>query len=1447
MKKLDPALYTIAWIAPLEIEAQAALHMLDNRHDGRFPVNRGDDYIFSAGDINGHNVIIATLPTGQEYGTGSAAALASQIKMFFVNLWCGLLVGVAAGLPDLRKTPPIDIRLGDVLVGLSGGESAGLVAYDLGKETSEGFQLLRSGRVLANTETVIRSAIGNIKIKAPDDTDTFLPFYDSVKDKEHSKGTFEDPGQEKDIFYDIGDDGVDSPVQRLHRPTDRRTRVWYGSIGSGDKLTKNTRRRNEIRDRYGVIGLEMEAAGTMNRIPVGVIRGVCDYADEHKNKEWQPYAAAMAAAYAKAVIYELGPGKVIPSSSMTNEAKHVFCGTILCDLPPTTDRFFGRESELLEMAEYLEAIDQRRGVVLCGISGSGKTQLVREYVAQRSGNFSAILWVDASSEESIEESFSDCSSRICQHNPEYRVGRESTPPRQLVLEWLRTTPDKNWLTVIDNANGPIPHKRLLGPFMDMNQGSLCVISTNQVTARAVRLKQVLVEHLDASASQLLLLWRAYENDTEYEVDGKFKVSNLILLGGFPLALELAGVLHQRGITTLSEFAETFTSDYPELAQYELDSGVWVWTRDGANESLFSMLDSLYASVSMKSKESALLVSLCSIYGTSAIPISILYNLEMIDMEDTENQDRWKQLKALTQSKIKLNKAIDELSKIFLATKKQAKDHTLLSFSLHTSICQWRLATMEDRDIWIIQATYSLSKHIISLHDKCHVFRFFNLFNRCLDLLWKHMDAHHIDIYGRFAKAYFTICLCGADVYLAMRKFEISKTLFTSAIDYIRSSGPGDPDESILLRLLVGLARSCENIREFEMAEEALLSAVSISERLNGHMDDQTANLVSRLKTVRDHMLNELENRKRALVASTGPKLAEAMTSNSDSPLEVKNEELGTRDDLIPIASPSSTTTATWPKLAWELRFNQTLFVFSLQDNGGNDPPILLDAFPKTIQGRLNIVTYEDVEIEEIRLTISTFGWAPKKSKVLRSRRPRYCQNKWRLQLCDATTSHTDFGAYCTFSLDNENYQEGARKPEDNGPSVKDHVTFPPGCYSYSFELTDCLPIHSEKTIYGDMGWEIDAEMDLPSDRGLSIGKRLPSVRIPHPLMTRKAANTQLSRQQNDGISFCVNLPYEASVIGGKLPITVTLGPVNNGLRADYLTYSIVQRCKRWKKDRENEKTDERKFVLLERFTLEESTAARDKTDGEDTRSSCDSDASLKSLFEERHLPSLDLEEPISISDDLMLPTCKQIDAGRRVGQEPLKISSKTPFEAIEHFIEVTVGGSRPDSKSSGSRIQLETTEEIPIMILDCILTRWSDLPTHIAAYEPSVTSNKETFCGCADAESPKAEFSDQPLDPTLFKETCVYTREVYEVSEDDARRENARLEQLWNRPIQSPSKPNDWEFGHNTSSSPSTSSSSSTSEGSLDTQDWELDRAVSPSQNSGSTIYTQGSPPPYSD
>ncbi|KAK2611951.1 hypothetical protein QQS21_002057 [Conoideocrella luteorostrata] len=148
--------------------------------------------------MSSHNIVIAALPAGQEYGTGSAAALAIQVKKFLPDLWFGLPVGVAASLPRL---PTQDIRLGDVLVGLSDGERSGLVAYDLGKETKDGFQRLRAGHGLAPTKTIVRAAIGSIKLDVPNNTERLLSYYENFCNIEHASGTLASPGQDHDELF----------------------------------------------------------------------------------------------------------------------------------------------------------------------------------------------------------------------------------------------------------------------------------------------------------------------------------------------------------------------------------------------------------------------------------------------------------------------------------------------------------------------------------------------------------------------------------------------------------------------------------------------------------------------------------------------------------------------------------------------------------------------------------------------------------------------------------------------------------------------------------------------------------------------------------------------------------------------------------------------------------------------------------------------------------------------------------------------------------------------------------------------------------------------------------------------------------------------------------------------------------------------------------------------
>ena len=83
--------------------------------------------------------------------------------------------------------------------------------------------------------------------------------------------------------------------------------IHYGTIASGNTLVKDAMYRDEVlswlrRENIRPLCFEMEAAGLMNAFPCMVIRGICDYGDSHKNDEWQRYAAAAAAAFAKELL-----------------------------------------------------------------------------------------------------------------------------------------------------------------------------------------------------------------------------------------------------------------------------------------------------------------------------------------------------------------------------------------------------------------------------------------------------------------------------------------------------------------------------------------------------------------------------------------------------------------------------------------------------------------------------------------------------------------------------------------------------------------------------------------------------------------------------------------------------------------------------------------------------------------------------------------------------------------------------------------------------------------------------------------------------------------------------------------------------------------------------------------------------------------------------------------
>ncbi len=86
--------------------------------------------------------------------------------------------------------------------------------------------------------------------------------------------------------------------------------IYYGVIASGSQVIYDAAVRDKLKAQNCVLCIETEAAGLMDNFPCLVVRGVCDYADSHRNDKWKLYAASTAAAFAKELL------SIIPASQV---------------------------------------------------------------------------------------------------------------------------------------------------------------------------------------------------------------------------------------------------------------------------------------------------------------------------------------------------------------------------------------------------------------------------------------------------------------------------------------------------------------------------------------------------------------------------------------------------------------------------------------------------------------------------------------------------------------------------------------------------------------------------------------------------------------------------------------------------------------------------------------------------------------------------------------------------------------------------------------------------------------------------------------------------------------------------------------------------------------------------------------------------------------------------
>jgi nucleoside phosphorylase len=320
-KSLDQ--YTVGWIAALKTELAAAMAMLDEVHEKPhdFVQPRTDTNVYTWGRMGEHNVVVASLPAGH-YGTTSAAATALPLLTSFPQIRVGVMVGIGGGIARPRKGR--DIRLGDIVVSRPKGGSGGVIQYDLGKAIT-GNKFENTGFLNSPPEALLKALaklqalheLGQSKVPAlldemyrkhpklkagfvyqgAENDRLFKAKYDHVEVKND-----EDDEDDQDSEDDRACSECDSKQEVRRKPRQsNEPEIHYGTIASGNMVIKDAVKRDLIAQATGedCICFEMEAAGLVNDFPCLVIRGICDYADSHKNDRWHKYAAATAAAYAK--------------------------------------------------------------------------------------------------------------------------------------------------------------------------------------------------------------------------------------------------------------------------------------------------------------------------------------------------------------------------------------------------------------------------------------------------------------------------------------------------------------------------------------------------------------------------------------------------------------------------------------------------------------------------------------------------------------------------------------------------------------------------------------------------------------------------------------------------------------------------------------------------------------------------------------------------------------------------------------------------------------------------------------------------------------------------------------------------------------------------------------------------------------------------------------------
>ncbi|CAI0654350.1 unnamed protein product [Colletotrichum noveboracense] len=471
--------FQVAVICALPLEYDAAVFACDELRNAP-----GDYNAYATGRMGGHDIVLLLLPNMGKVGAASAAA---SLRSSYHGIRLAILTGICGGVPGVGTTN--EVFLGDVVI------SKSIVQYDLGRKYPSRFKAKDSiEESLGRPSKEVRSLVATFQTirglsalqrrasqileqvqrrstdeghqtlyRRPAATEDRLFESDYLHRHRNSSqcGCNESNACESaqaascDVLRCERSHLVSrsssletqaSPEQAEFGTAGREFRVLVGRVGSADTVLKAGLERDRIAGEHDLVAFEMEGAGIWDEIPCIVIKAVCDYADSHKNKEWQHFAAATAASTTKALLEHY-----MHTSSADLKLcirSNGFSGTSRTSATSTRLQNRARESRFMVLEVLGNATASSEP--LCFLISSRKTQIALAYVfwMQHAHPDVFVFWVHASNADRFRQAY----STIAQECGIPGYDDPKVDMLKLVKTWLENGTRGQWLMVIDNAD-----------------------------------------------------------------------------------------------------------------------------------------------------------------------------------------------------------------------------------------------------------------------------------------------------------------------------------------------------------------------------------------------------------------------------------------------------------------------------------------------------------------------------------------------------------------------------------------------------------------------------------------------------------------------------------------------------------------------------------------------------------------------------------------------------------------------------------------------------------------------------------------------------------------------------------------------------------------------------------------------------------------------------------